>query len=76
MAFNRFFELASSKHNYNTRSAKKCSYYIGPVRTNYGKFNLRYRGAILWNALIEDLKNENFLAFKYKIKRKLMEFYI
>ena len=29
---------------------------LGVKRTNYGKFSLQYRGAIIWNSLPNDLK--------------------
>ena len=41
---NNYFTFIVSKHNYNTRLAAKSTYYIDQVRTNYGKFNLRFSG--------------------------------
>ena len=42
-------------HQYATRLAPKKSYYLPKVRTSYGKFNIRFSGAKLWNAITEDL---------------------
>lgn len=74
--FDNWFDLVSSKHNYNTRLAAKTSFYLPCVRTNYGKFNMRYRGAGIWNAISEDLKHESFRTFKNKVKENLLQSYI
>ena len=39
------FQPVRSNHKYNTRLASKEGYYVSKVRTNYGKFNIRYIGA-------------------------------
>ena len=38
-------------HQYATRLAFKKSYYLQKARTNYGKFNICFSGAKLWNAI-------------------------
>ena len=43
-SFNYFFQSVSSKHSYNTRLATKTSYCLPKIRTNYGKFNIKYSG--------------------------------
>ena len=43
-AFHSFFTKVTNIHNYNTRLAAKQSYYLPSVRTNYGKFNIRFQG--------------------------------
>ena len=42
---------------YNTRSASKLNYSLPLVRTNYGKFNIKFVGAKVWNSLDVDLKH-------------------
>ena len=54
---------------YNTRSSSKSSYYIVQVRTNYGKLNLRYRGAVIRNSLNEYLKSKSLKSFKNEVKQ-------
>ena len=46
VAFDNYFQLISSKHQYNTRLASIWSYCINHVRTNYGKFGFRCKGAV------------------------------
>ena len=41
---------------YNTRPAAKQSYYLPFVRTNYGKFNIRFQGPSIWNCIDKDIK--------------------
>ena len=38
------FAKVNLSHNYNTRLSQKHSYIILNVRTNYGKFNIRFQG--------------------------------
>ena len=54
--FDNFFEPISSRHKYNTRLATRSSYCIPSIRTNYGKFSIRYQGAIIWNDIDEPIK--------------------
>ena len=35
-----FFIKTSDKHNVNTRSATRTTFYFPKIRTNYGKFNI------------------------------------
>ena len=43
-AFHSFFTKITNIHKYNTGLAAKQSYYLPFVRTNYGKFNIRFQG--------------------------------
>ena len=52
--FNNLFKSINKVHQYATRLASKKSYYLPKVSTNYGKFNIRFSGAKLWNAIKED----------------------
>ena len=47
--FNLFFTKVSQTHSYKTRLASKLSFCLTQVRTNYGKFSIRYIGAKVWN---------------------------
>ena len=51
---NSFFTKVDQVHSYNTRHASKLSYYLPTVRTNYGKFNIRFQGPMIWNSIDED----------------------
>ena len=46
-AFQYFFTPISSRHKYNTRLSSKSAFCILTARTNYGKFNIRFKGAVL-----------------------------
>ena len=56
-AFNHFFLPLSSVHQYNTRLAKNKSFYLPKIRTNYGKFNIRFHGVKVWNSIPDNLTN-------------------
>ena len=71
VAFNNFFQTVASKHHYNTRLSARSSYFIPYVRTNYGKFNIRYRGAKIWNSIDEQTKSLSIASFSKKIKKEL-----
>ena len=48
----------SSVHLYNSRLASKSTYYINTIKSNYGKFNIRFAAEKVWNHLDESiLKN-------------------
>ena len=46
-AFQYFFTPISSRHKYNTRLSSKSSFCILTARTNCGKFNNCFKGAVL-----------------------------
>ena len=52
-AFHVFFIPLSSRHKYNTRLSSKSTFSVPFARTNYGRFNLRFKGAVLWNDSVE-----------------------
>ena len=43
-SFSNFFTLIQNVNNYNTRLSSSSAYYTPAIRTNYGKFSLRYQG--------------------------------
>ena len=45
------------------------------VRTNYGKFNLRFIGAKIWNTISDDKKRMPKHSFKEAIKSNLLNSY-
>ena len=57
--FNDFFTSINKVHQYQTRLASKISYYLPKVRTNYGKFTIRFFGAKVWNSIEESLKSKS-----------------
>lgn len=65
--FKMYFSSTSTKHKYNTRFSSKDNYSLPLVKTNYGKFNIRFAGAALWNSLDENLKKEKKENFKSKL---------
>ena len=73
--FNNFVKSISKVHQYATRLASKKSYYLPKVRANYGKFNIRFSGAKLWNAIKEDLKSVSRFRFKKLLKESVISKY-
>ena len=53
ISFNSYFVQVNLKHSYNTRLAAKSSYSLPQIRTNYGKFNIKYSGVKIWNSMDE-----------------------
>ena len=68
-AFDDLFMPVYKKHNYNTRLASWSSCSLPLVRTNYGKSNIRFLGAKLWNYINNGTKYLMKLAFKKKLKQ-------
>ena len=53
LIFNDFFKSINKVHQYQARLASKISYYLPKARTNYGKFNIHFFGAKVWNSIEE-----------------------
>lgn len=68
--FYSFLIKTSDKHNVNTRFATRITFYVAKIRTNYGRFNIRYNGPTLWNKTDE---KENF-GEKEKPKKRSFSF--
>ena len=66
---------SSEVHQYNIRSAAKQSYYIPKVRTNYGKFNIRFQAPMIWNAINEQVKTGSLSKFKLCLKDLYLSLY-
>ena len=73
--FDNFFVPTSKVHNYNTRLTSSNAYSLPRVRTNYGKFNIRFSGAKIWNSLEPDLKLLSIGAFKARLKSNFISRY-
>ena len=71
-AFNDFFKPVRKVHQYNTRLASKNSYYLPKIRTNYGKFSIRFNGAKLWNSIQDDLKLKGRNVLKKRLKESIL----
>ena len=74
-AFEDLLKKISNRHAYNTRLASGQSYSLPSVRTNYGKFNLRFIGAKIWNTISDDKKRMPKHSFKEAIKSNLLSSY-
>ena len=75
-AFHSFFTKVTSVHNYNTRFAAKHSYYLPYARTGYGKFNIRFQGPSVWNAIDDNVKlSSSISVFKKPLKDQYVERY-
>ena len=72
-AFHSFFAKVTNIHKYNTRLAAKQSYYLPFVRTNYGKFNIRFQGPSIWNCIDKDIKSSSKAMFKKKIQAQYLK---
>ena len=73
-AFNSFFTAVNKSHTYNTRLASKSSLVFPKVRTNYGKFDIRFLGPKIWNEIKKSLKTLSFRSFKRELKSSISQF--
>ena len=64
LLFTIFFTPIASRYKYNTRLSSKSAFCIPTARTNYEKFNIRFKGAVLWNNIEASLKLLRFHKFK------------
>ena len=69
------YETSLKSHQYRTRLASKASHYTAPIRTNYGKFSIKFMGPTVWNQNDEKLKNSSLKSFKQKMKESFLETY-
>ena len=74
-SFANFFKTVASMHSYNTRLASKSTYYINTIKTNYGKFNIRFAAVKVWNHLDESIKHLPLKTFKNKVKLNILQSY-
>ena len=58
--------ISGDVHSYNTRHASKSTYYINTIKTNYGKFNIRFAAVKVWNHLDESINTSPLKRLKTK----------
>ena len=75
LMFTDFFTPVNRVHTYNTRLASKSTYFMPRVETNFGKFNIRFQGAKIWNSIQDDLTKLSRFSFKIKLKSSLVASY-
>ena len=74
-SFKSFFNRVNKRHSYNTRLASKTTYSLPLIRTNYGKFNIRFSGAKIWNEIDESFKTMKREKFKRCLCDQLLASY-
>ena len=74
-SFANFFQTVASMHSHNTRLASKSTDYINTIKTNYGKFNIRFAAVKVWNHLDESIKHHPLETFKNKVKSNILQSY-
>ena len=73
--FDSLFAKTSCKRNVNTRFASRSTFYLPKIRTNYGKFNIRFNGPKLWNELDERFKCLTSNRFKKELTLHFISLY-
>ena len=74
-AFDSFFTTTNSTHDYCTRLTSKFTFHLPKIRTNFGKFNIRYFGPKVWNDIEDSLKSFSFSRFKRQLKESYLKLY-
>lgn len=66
--FHDIFKSVSAIHKHNTKS-NNLNLYLHSVRNNFGKRQLAFKGAVLWNTLPAEIKCiDSFPLYKLAIK--------
>ena len=73
--FDSLFIKISDKHNVNNRFATRTTFYVPNIRTNYGKFIIRYNEPILWNETDERFKILTPYSFKSELSMHFIHLY-
>ena len=66
--FNGFFQINSNIHEHQTRTSQQLHTPI--IKTDIGKFNIRYRGSKIWNYIISNGINPEVSEASFKIALK------
>ena len=74
-SFKSYYAQVNQRHSYNTRLASKSSYLLPKIRTNYGKFNIKYSGVKIWNSINESTKKLSKTKFKEKLCNNIFDSY-
>ena len=70
--FNSYFEYNSNYHNYNTRSAEH--FHTPQIKTDLAKTGIHYRGAIIWNAILNcDIYPDTFESIFVKFFKQIVD---
>ena len=72
-SFDSYFLQVSQIHGYNTRLASKNSFSLTKIKTNYGKFNIKFCGTKIWNSINESTKKLSRLKFKEMLRNDLLK---
>ena len=67
--FDNFFKSINKVHQQQTRLASKISYYLPKVRTNYGKFYIRFFVAKVPNSIDDSFKSKSRAYLKNEESR-------
>ena len=59
-------------HKYQTRQTESLAYFLPRVHKMFGKKQLAYREAELWDILHPDLRIKHCIAFKKEIKLSIL----
>ena len=62
--FVSYFQQNCDVHHYDTRTAQH--YHIPQVKSDLAKTGIRYRGAVVWNAILSDNTNTNVSEATFK----------
>ena len=76
LIFVNFFKSINKVHQYQTRLVSKISYYLPRARTNYGKCNIRFSDAKVWNSIDDSLKSKSCVCFKNVLKCHWNEIFV
>ena len=74
--FGDFFIPVNKIHHHNTRLASRSCYSLPKVRSNYGKFNIRFIGASIWNSIGESIKELSKITLKKRLITKILNTYL
>ena len=61
--FTSFFQCNSSVHGYSTRQREYL--HVPPVKNNLSQFSIRYRGVVVWNAILKSKINPDVSEFVF-----------
>ena len=75
ISFKSYFTSVNQKHSYNTRLSSKSSYSLPKIRTNYGKYNIKFSGVKVWNSISDYTKKLCKEKFKDKVCNDILVSY-
>ena len=72
--FHDFLTPVSNIYSYNTRYATENNFYRPQIRTNIGKFTLKYSASKIWESIPFNLKQLSTKNFKNQYKIHLLHY--